>query len=192
LLLTFSQYPSAIKNNTPNEQPEAIARFLSLESLGVALLCLAFITLALSFMRSATPTFDETTHLPAGYTYLRSADYRLNPEHPPLAKKWAALPLLAMQVWPKSVELVPQDLSSSPFFSSERILHLSWAHAANLLAMQWNFTHEFLYGIKEETHRRFNVQTPGAIPPTASLTHADFYNQPDHLVAAGRHTMLLF
>jgi hypothetical protein len=39
-------------------------------------------------------TFDETTHLPAGFTYLDRLGFRHNPEHPPLAKMWAALPLL--------------------------------------------------------------------------------------------------
>jgi len=38
-------------------------------------------------------TFDETAHLPAGLSYLERGDFRLNPEHPPLSKAWAALPL---------------------------------------------------------------------------------------------------
>lgn len=37
---------------------------------------------------------DEIAHIPAGYTYLKDQDYRLNPEHPPLAKALAALPLV--------------------------------------------------------------------------------------------------
>ncbi len=37
---------------------------------------------------------DEVAHIPAGYTYVKDGDYRLNPEHPPLAKAWAALPLV--------------------------------------------------------------------------------------------------
>jgi 4-amino-4-deoxy-L-arabinose transferase-like glycosyltransferase len=36
---------------------------------------------------------DEPTHLMAGFSYLDTGDFRLNPEHPPLAKMWAALPL---------------------------------------------------------------------------------------------------
>jgi len=36
---------------------------------------------------------DEVAHIPAGYTYDKDHDYRLNPEHPPLAKSLAALPL---------------------------------------------------------------------------------------------------
>ncbi len=39
-------------------------------------------------------TMDEKAHIPAGFTYLKFKDYRLNPEHPPLAKDIAALPLM--------------------------------------------------------------------------------------------------
>jgi Dolichyl-phosphate-mannose-protein mannosyltransferase len=42
-------------------------------------------------------TTDEVAHLPAGYTYWVTHDFRLNPEHPPLAKLIAALPLLAIK-----------------------------------------------------------------------------------------------
>ena len=42
-------------------------------------------------LRLESATFDETAHLPAGYTYLDRFDFRLNPEHPPLFKAWAAL-----------------------------------------------------------------------------------------------------
>jgi 4-amino-4-deoxy-L-arabinose transferase-like glycosyltransferase len=38
--------------------------------------------------------FDETAHIVAGYTYVRHLDYRFNPEHPPLVKILAGLPLL--------------------------------------------------------------------------------------------------
>lgn len=43
-------------------------------------------------------TSDEVVHLPAGYLYLTRGDYRINPEHPPLAKMIAALPLLFLDV----------------------------------------------------------------------------------------------
>ena len=39
-------------------------------------------------------TMDELAHIPAGYGYVKYLDYRLNPEHPPLVKAIAALPLL--------------------------------------------------------------------------------------------------
>lgn len=39
-------------------------------------------------------TVDEPVHLAAGYSYWVTRDFRINPEHPPLAKLLAALPLL--------------------------------------------------------------------------------------------------
>jgi len=38
-------------------------------------------------------TYDEVAHIGAGLSYLQRLDLRLNPEHPPLAKVLAALPL---------------------------------------------------------------------------------------------------
>ena len=48
-------------------------------------------------MRDESPTWDEPIELAAGYSYLKTGDFRLNPEHPPLAKMIQALPLLALQ-----------------------------------------------------------------------------------------------
>lgn len=42
--------------------------------------------------------YDEDAHIPAGYSYLTQHDMRLNPEHPPLIKDLAALPLLSMHL----------------------------------------------------------------------------------------------
>jgi len=39
-------------------------------------------------------TSDEVIHIPAGYYSLTTGEYRMNAEHPPLAKMWSALPLL--------------------------------------------------------------------------------------------------
>ncbi|MFA5355180.1 MAG: glycosyltransferase family 39 protein [Candidatus Paceibacterota bacterium] len=43
-------------------------------------------------------TYDELAHIPAGYSYLTQQDYRVNPEHPPLLKGIAALPLLFLNL----------------------------------------------------------------------------------------------
>ena len=40
------------------------------------------------------PTFDEPTHLTAGYSYWLKHDYRLDPENGNLPARWASLPLL--------------------------------------------------------------------------------------------------
>jgi 4-amino-4-deoxy-L-arabinose transferase-like glycosyltransferase len=50
-------------------------------------------------------TADEPIHLTAGASYLATGDYRLNPEHPPLAKMWAALALAAVPHAPFSPEI---------------------------------------------------------------------------------------
>ncbi|MEP6537129.1 MAG: phospholipid carrier-dependent glycosyltransferase [Bryobacteraceae bacterium] len=39
---------------------------------------------------------DEAVHLSAGYSYLKTGDFRINPEHPPLGKYINALPLLLL------------------------------------------------------------------------------------------------
>ncbi len=49
-------------------------------------------------VRQWSITSDEINHLHAGYRYLTCGDFGWNPEHPPLLKLVAALPLLAMQV----------------------------------------------------------------------------------------------
>ena len=46
---------------------------------------------SLSYLTAAA---DEPAHLPAGYTYWKTGDFRLNPEHPPLIKLLAALPIV--------------------------------------------------------------------------------------------------
>ncbi len=49
-------------------------------------------------VRRLSITSDEADHLHAGYRYLQCRDFGWNPEHPPLVKMIAAVPLLAMQV----------------------------------------------------------------------------------------------
>src|SRR5437762_13191475 len=39
-------------------------------------------------------TVDEIAHVGAGVSYLQKLDYRMNEEHPPLAKVLAAIPLV--------------------------------------------------------------------------------------------------
>ncbi|MFA6047526.1 MAG: glycosyltransferase family 39 protein [Parcubacteria group bacterium] len=42
--------------------------------------------------------FDETAHIPAAYSYVTKHEIRLNPEHPPLLKDLAGLPLLFLNL----------------------------------------------------------------------------------------------
>ncbi len=47
-----------------------------------------------SSVREESQTWDEAIHLAAGYSYWKTGDYRMNPEHPPLGKLLNAIPLL--------------------------------------------------------------------------------------------------
>lgn len=62
-------------------------------AIGAGVLLLLGINL-FSVLPQKTITNDEIIQIPAGYTALASRDFRPNNEHPPLAKMWAALPLL--------------------------------------------------------------------------------------------------
>lgn len=64
--------------------------------LGVcALLAILLVQLALT-IRTESITWDEDDHLYAGYMSVKTGDFGLNPEHPPLVKMLAALPILNM------------------------------------------------------------------------------------------------
>jgi hypothetical protein len=149
------------------------------EFLIVTILCLIFIGMVGSFARSSSATFDETSHLPAGYSYLCWHDYRLNPEHPPLVKKLAALPLLWGNTWP-----------SRPPQTDEPIA-LAWRAAASQIDAQWAFGHEFLYGIKDEKLAQLHEQNPAVVngftvPSSTDLEATDFHNRTDELLMRGR------
>jgi hypothetical protein len=51
---------------------------------------------AVSSMRQESPLGDELVHISAGYSYLVTRDFRLDPNHPPLIRELAAIPLLFM------------------------------------------------------------------------------------------------
>jgi len=70
----------------------------------VAMLLFVMFALAVSSMKNDSAIVDEIAHIPAGYSYLKYGDYRLNPEHPPLLKDLAAIPLMFMNLkFPKNI-----------------------------------------------------------------------------------------
>jgi len=71
-----------------------------------------------------SPIVDEIAHIPSGYSYLTTGDYRLNPEHPPLIKDLAALPLL---------------------FTNVKFPHDLWAANNPVINNQWEMGWSFLY-----------------------------------------------
>lgn len=85
--------------------------------------CFAF---PIVLMRGKSATFDEVAHLPAGYSYLRTAAVKINPQHPPLIKELCALPLLFMDL------KMPVDAQA-----------LKTGNPS--LTYQWRFGKQFLY-----------------------------------------------
>ncbi len=104
------------------------ARNLSIRSgFLLAALLLIFMGITLTAALQKSLTFDEPLHLYAGYSYLEWGDYRVNPEHPPLAKVIAALPLFALGVSPAHITRTQRD-------SVQRNDDYGW-----VLADQWIF-----------------------------------------------------
>ena len=98
------------------------------EKYKLIILFFLIVTVAISIMGAAEDSliYDEDAHIPAGYSYLKTFDMRLNPEHPPLIKDLSAFPLL--------------------FFKPQPILDISkpfWNENAN--NAQWNAGKEFLF-----------------------------------------------
>ncbi len=81
--------------------------------------------LALSSMVGNSAIVDELAHIPAGYSYLKYGDYRLNPEHPPLMKDLAAIPLQFMNL--KGFNTLPE-----------------WTSQVN---GEWQAGYDFLYNL---------------------------------------------
>jgi len=73
-------------------------------------------TLALTMVHRESLTFDEGDHMFAGYMMWKAGDYGLNPEHPPLAKLLATVPILSDHLW------VPPPMPGQ-FFKSEAYLN---------------------------------------------------------------------
>src|SRR6267142_6796246 len=60
----------------------------------VAALLALMALLAGGAARRESVTVDEVAHIGAGVSYLQRLDMRMNEEHPPLSKAWAAIPLV--------------------------------------------------------------------------------------------------
>ena len=59
---------------------------------------LAFLIVSLLLLRQKGLFIDDSMHMPAGYSYLLTRDYRLNQEHPPLIKLLSGLGLLRVRL----------------------------------------------------------------------------------------------
>jgi hypothetical protein len=95
----------------------------------------AFTALTVGSYMQESATVDEPQHLTAGYTALRLHDYRIDPEHPPFLRMWAALPLLAMSD-------VRIDTNSPAWNAAD----------------EWEFSHQFLYELNDADHLLYRAR----------------------------------
>jgi hypothetical protein len=86
----------------------------------VLALLLVFLFQCFFSMTFISSTSDEVAHLPAGYTYLKTGDFKLNPEHPPLVKIISAYPLLFLAL--------PHPYTNSYFMNNEK-----WEYGKSLI-----------------------------------------------------------
>lgn len=100
--------------------------------IGLVLFALVFIALAVNSYTRDSATWDEPQHLTAGYYALTRGDYRVDPEHPPLLRMWAAIPAALMNG-------VRADLEPPAKVATD-----DW-----LFYDQFLFAHKFLYQLND-------------------------------------------
>lgn len=88
------------------------------------ILLVSMFFLAFFSMKQISLTMDELAHIPAGYSYLSQHDYRINPEHPPLAKDISAIPLMFMHLhFPKDCSCWQKDVNAQWTLGNKFIFH---------------------------------------------------------------------
>ena len=64
----------------------------------VAVILAIILIVSVSVSLGDAAIMDEVAHIPSGYSYVKYQDFRLNPEHPPLLKDLAGIPLQFLNV----------------------------------------------------------------------------------------------
>ncbi|MCB9029448.1 MAG: glycosyltransferase family 39 protein [Deltaproteobacteria bacterium] len=95
----------------------------NLHSLLFLVLMLSFTAIVFTSLGKFSASFDETSHIASGYSYLETSKIELNKQHPPLVKLLSALPLKFL------------DLKS-------KIPNKGWGSS---IPNEWDFGFEFLY-----------------------------------------------
>ena len=98
-------------------------------ALVLVIFAIVFPTLAIVSYTRKSATWDEPQHLAAGVLALRDDDYRLDPEHPPLLRMWAALPVTRAHMEPALID------GENP---------TDW-----VAVVQFYFAHKFMYQVND-------------------------------------------
>lgn len=93
---------------------------------------------------SDSATYDETSHVVSGMSYWKTGDFRLAPDHPPLAKLWFSLPPACMDVhWPSPTD--PLWIDANVMHFGRRVLFESGNDGDGLVrAARWMMLPIFL------------------------------------------------
>ncbi|MBI2011117.1 MAG: glycosyltransferase family 39 protein [Candidatus Colwellbacteria bacterium] len=100
--------------------------------LGLILVAIFGLMLSVSLEESAI--MDELAHIPAGFSYVKLFDYRLNPEHPPLVKMLAGLPLAFMDLNFPTESTSWQDDVNGQWVTGTEFLYESGNNADQIIA----------------------------------------------------------
>src|SRR6185369_10962149 len=97
-LLSLLYHGAPRKQKMPRSVALCYNNYMNKKIVGMILALICIFSVAMMFWAawSASAIVDEQAHIPAGYGYVSQLDARLNPEHPPLLKALAALPLLVI------------------------------------------------------------------------------------------------
>jgi len=136
---------------------------LGLVAGALALIMAASLALMVNSSLRESATMDELAHIPAGYSYVKLGDFRLNPEHPPLLKALAAFPLLFAglnfptdaRAWTSDVngqwemgtlfiyqsgnnaDLIIQLSRIAPMMLTLLLIFFTWALAKKIMGEKW-------------------------------------------------------
>jgi len=98
---------------------------------GILVIVSTFFMVRAAYQEPAT--MDELAHIPSGYGYTKLLDYRLNPEHPPLIKALAAVPLLFQDIkFPTDDKSWKDDLNGQ-WDAGKKFLYGSGNNADNIV-----------------------------------------------------------
>ena len=119
----------------------------------LAVFAVLFPTLTAASFTRMSATFDEPLHLTMGYLALKADDYRVDPEHPPFLRMWAALPLLVQR---------NIDLPNMKIDSADPIMWI-----VSTKQDEWDYSHSFLYEMNDADHMlypaRFMISLLGVL-----------------------------
>ena len=88
-----------------------------------------FVALEIGSYTQKSAVWDEPIHVTDGYASLAQRDFRVDPEHPPFLRMWAALPLLA------------HDVNASDLADIDRTAPATWARTLFSVCERFLYAH---------------------------------------------------